>query len=108
MDYQLSEQFHFTTNHPASHYGIPVLMRHDGIVFGPADDISTPRLRECSAIRPTPPRPMSTIMCAISTGVRMLSYREEDPPDDSPVGAAVARRPTTGALQTAGKLLPQL
>jgi len=31
-----------TTNHPASHYGIPVLVDLDGATYGPADIVQEP------------------------------------------------------------------
>ena len=38
MKAQLTPSFELTTDHPASHYGIPVLLhRQTGEAFGPAD-----------------------------------------------------------------------
>ena len=40
MNARLNPSFELTTEHPASQYGIPVLLNHHGEAFGPSDILS--------------------------------------------------------------------
>jgi hypothetical protein len=47
---RLTPSFELTTDDPASHYGIPVLLNHHGEAFGPSDILNLyPRFGHCSA-----------------------------------------------------------
>jgi len=50
MNARLNPSFELTTEHPASQYGIPVLLNHHGESFGPSDILNLyPSVDHCSA-----------------------------------------------------------
>ena len=50
MNARLTPSFELTTDHPASRFGIPVLLNHHGDALGPSDTVNLfPSDGQCSA-----------------------------------------------------------
>jgi hypothetical protein len=42
MEFKINEVYSLTNEHPASHYGIPVVVNQNGNAYGPADILPVP------------------------------------------------------------------